>query len=94
MKPSWVYILTNKNHTVLYVGVTVRLKHRITDHKNGNGSVFTKRYHVNKLVYFESHTHVLRAIDREKRIKGGSRARKIKLIESINPEWKDLYDEL
>lgn len=92
--PSFVYILTNSYNTVLYTGVTNDLIRRIDEHKNGTGSKFTSHYRVHKLVYFESTESVESAIRREKQIKGWSRTKKVSLIESVNPEWKDLSDEL
>jgi putative endonuclease len=92
--PYIVYILTNSYNTVLYTGVTNDLIRRIDEHKNGTGSKFTSHYRVHKLVYFESTESVESAIRREKQIKGWSRTKKVSLIESVNPEWKDLSDEL
>jgi putative endonuclease len=89
-----VYILTNVHNTVLYTGITNNLFRRTLEHKTGKGGVFTKKYNVNKLVYFECGDDVSAAILREKQIKAGSRQKKIDLINSINPEWKDLYEEL
>lgn len=93
-KQSYVYIMTNKNNTALYTGVTNDLKRRIYEHKNKLVEGFTKKYNITKLVYYEISRDVESAILREKQIKGGSRAKKIKLIESVNREWRDLYDEL
>ncbi len=90
-----VYILTNKNNNVLYTGVTSDLKKRIYEHKNKIYSTsFTKKYNINKLVYYEGFHNIEEAIAREKQIKGGSRDKKIKLIEDLNPDWNDLYDTL
>ena len=89
-----VYIMTNDHNTVLYTGVTNYLKRRVFQHKNGKGGVFTKRYNVHKLVYYEVGDNVNVAIWREKQIKAGSRQKKIDLINSLNPEWEDLYDEI
>ena len=85
-------MMTNKNNTVLYTGVTNNLLRRVYEHKNGMGGKFTKRYNVNKLVYFEESVSIHEAILREKQIKAGSRQKKIDLINSINSEWIDLYD--
>ena len=94
-KECGIYILTNKINTVLYTGVTGKgIKARVWEHKNDLVEGFTKRYRCHKLVYFELCDDIYQAISREKQIKGGSRAKKIKLIESINPAWKDLYDDL
>ncbi len=93
-KDYCVYIMTNNVHTVLYTGVTNDLYRRVNEHKAGKGGGFTSKYKVVKLVYFECGDDITAAIDREKQIKGGSRQRKIDLINQINPEWKDLFDEL
>jgi len=86
----YVYILTTRSNTVLYTGVTNNLKRRVFEHKSGLNEGFTKKYHVHKLVYFEMFDFVELAIAREKQIKGYSREKKIKLIETMNPEWKEL----
>ncbi len=88
-----VYIMTNAYNTVLYTGVTNDLQRRVLEHKNGKGGTFTKRYNINKLVFFEVTNRIEEAIAEEKRIKGGSRQKKIDLINSTNPEWKDLSTE-
>ena len=88
-----VYIMTNTHNTVLYTGVTNNLQRRVLEHKSGAGSKFTGKYNVDKLVYFECGDDVSAAIFREKQIKAGSRKKKIDLVNSINSEWKDLYDE-
>jgi putative endonuclease len=88
-----IYIMTNAHHTVLYTGVTNELQRRVLEHRSGEGSGFTKKYNITKLVYFESGDDINLAIVREKQIKAGSRKKKIELIESINPEWKDLFEE-
>ena len=90
----YVYIMTNSYNTVLYTGVTSDLARRVCDHKHGRGSRFTSRYKVSKLVYYEVTSDVRAAISREKQIKGGSRQKKIALVEAMNPEWRDLYEEL
>lgn len=89
-----VYIMTNKNNTVLYTGVTNDLVRRVAEHKAGSGGKFTAKYKVNKLVYYECGDDINAAINREKQIKGGSRQNKINLINAVNPEWKDLSGEL
>ncbi len=93
-KEYCVYIMTNVHNTVLYTGVTNHLQRRVYEHKNGRGGIFTKKYNVTKLVYYEVTDNVHSALAREKQIKGGSRKKKIDLVNSLNPEWKDLYDEL
>jgi putative endonuclease len=90
----YVYIMTNAHHTVLYTGVTNDLARRVYEHKNGLGSAFVKKYNVHKLVYYQIGEDVHSTIAREKQIKAGSRKKKIDLINSLNPEWKDLYDEI
>jgi len=91
-KQYYVYILTNSRHTVLYTGVTNDLQRRVWEHKSKTVSGFTKRYNVDKLVYYETGDDVNIAIAREKQIKAGSRQKKIDLINSLNPEWQDLSD--
>ena len=86
--------MTNRNNTVLYTGVTSDLKKRIWEHKQKLVPGFTKKYNIDKLVYYEVCDDAYVAISREKQIKGGSRDKKVKLIESSNKSWQDLYDEL
>jgi len=86
--------MTNHHNTVLYTGVTNDLQKRVYEHKEKRVEGFTKKYNVNKLVYYEVFEDIENAILREKQIKGGSRAKKIKLIERINKEWQDLYPNL
>ncbi|MCC6500814.1 MAG: GIY-YIG nuclease family protein [Anaerolineales bacterium] len=93
-KQYCVYIMTNAHHTVLYTGVTNNLARRVYEHKNGLGSKFVQKYNVHKLVYYEIGNDINATIAREKQIKGGSRQKKLDLINSLNPEWKDLYDEI
>jgi putative endonuclease len=83
--------MTNAHNTVLYTGVTNNLMRRVGEHKAGK-SAFTRRYNVTKLVYYECGDDVNVAITREKQIKAGSRQKKIDLVNSMNPEWKDLYE--
>ena len=90
-KRYYIYIITNQYHSVLYTGVTNNLRRRITEHRSGRGGVFSSKYQLKKLVYFEEGSEVNMAIMREKQIKGGSRQKKIELINSLNPEWEDLY---
>ncbi len=90
MEGYCVYILTNKKRTVLYIGVTNNLKRRMTEHRKGVGSFFTRKYHLKILVYYEAYGSIRDAISREKQLKAGSRARKEKLIERINPGWEDM----
>jgi len=94
VKHYYVYILTNKSNKVLYTGVTNNILRRIYEHKAGFIKGFTKKYRVKKLVYFESFTNPNDAIAAEKKIKGWLRSKKIVLIESMNPNWKDLSVKL
>ena len=93
-KQYCVYIMTNKGNTVLYTGVTNDLRKRVYERKTKMIEGFTERYNINKLVYYEVSQNVESAILREKQIKGGSRSKKIRLINDINPTWDDLYDGL
>ena len=96
MKNYCVYILTNKNNTVLYVGVTNNLTRRIWEHKSKLIEGFTKKYNADKLVYFESFDNPGDVIKREKQIKAWSKKKKVELINKLNPEWKELnnFDQL
>ena len=89
----YVYIMTNISNTVLYTGVTNNLERRVFEHKNNITEGFSKKYNINKLVFFETTNDIKSAIAREKQIKGWLRIKKIKLIETANPEWKDLSDD-
>lgn len=93
-KQYYIYIMTNKINTVLYTGITSNLKKRIWEHKEKTIKGFTKKYNIDKLVYWEIFNDPENAILREKQIKAGSRSKKIELIKGINPEWKDLYNKL
>jgi putative endonuclease len=89
----YVYIMTSRNNSVLYTGVTGDLKSRCIEHRNKNySSSFTAQYNVNKLVHYESFVSINDAIAREKQIKAGSRKKKIELIEKLNPQWNDLFE--
>jgi len=88
-----VYILTNKNNTVLYTGVTINLVQRLYQHRTASNRDFAFRYKAFKFVHFECGGDILSAIGREKQIKAGSRAKKVALINSINPEWRDLSED-
>ena len=90
-----VYLLTNDTNGALYTGVTNDLIRRVYEHRqNFDPQSFTARYRIHKLVYYESCSDVRSAIEREKQIKGWNRKRKNKLVESMNPNWKDLYETL
>ena len=86
----WVYILTNKHRTTLYIGMTNDIEGRLWEHRWGETKGFTKRYHLNRLVWFEHFRDVSDAIACEKQLKGWLRKRKIELIERTNPNWVDL----
>ena len=94
MKNPAVYIMTNKPNGTLYTGVTSDLVKRVWQHKQLNLKGFSCRYKTTQLVYFEQHEDMLSAITREKQIKAGSRRKKVALIEKLNPDWRDLYDEI
>ena len=88
---SYVYLLTNEHNNVLYTGVTSDLIRRVYEHKNKMVAGFTKKYNVDKLIYYEVCSEVIVAIEREKQIKGWSRKKKHALINTLNPQWNDLY---
>jgi len=94
MKHYYVYVLTNKSNKVLYIGVTNNLLRRVYEHKNKIIEGFTKKYNLTKLVYAEDFSYVNDAIAAEKKIKGWLRIKKVKLIKSKNPGWKDLTKQL
>ena len=94
MKVYYVYIITNKKHGTLYIGVTNNLKRRIYEHKIGFRKGFSKKYGLTKLVWFEVFNDINSAILKEKRMKKWKRQYKINVIEQFNPEWNDLYLEL
>ncbi len=89
MKKSFVYIITNKNNTVLYTGVTSDIAKRMFQHKTKFYKGFSARYNCDKLVYFEEFSFIRKAIEREKQIKKYKRFKKISLIEKVNPDWND-----
>ena len=92
---AWVYILTNKNNTTLYVGVTNDLPTRLWEHKTAqNPKCFTARYNLFKLIYYEGFETIAEAVKRERYLKGKKRDWKEKLIKTKNPEWNDLSEEL
>jgi putative endonuclease len=93
-KQYYVYIMTDAKHSTLYTGFSSNLKVRVWQHKGKFVESFTKRYHVEMLVYYKVSNGVEGAIAREKQIKAGSRQDKIDLINKMNPEWRDLYKEL
>lgn len=93
-KGGYVYIITNKNRTVLYTGVTSNLYARVFEHKEGIGSAFAKKYNCVDLLYYEFHEQVEIAIKREKQIKKWKRSYKENIINEFNSEWKDLFDQV
>ncbi len=93
MQYYYVYIISNWNNKVIYTGITNDLQRRLYEHKNGTNKGFTKKYNVKKLVYFDYTTDVNEAIKKEKQIKGWTRAKKDALINSQNPEWRDLSED-
>ena len=94
-KKGYVYILFNQRNGTLYTGVTSFLKRRVYEHKTKfHPDSFTAKYSIDKLGYYEEHVSIKEAIEREKQIKGGSRAAKLALIEDMNPGWEDLYNLL
>ena len=94
MASGWVYIVTNRPNGTLYVGVTSDLARRAHEHRTAAIAGFTKRYGLKRLVYVESHQDIRAAIQREKVLKHWTRARKVRLILAVNPQWDDLYDQL
>jgi putative endonuclease len=94
MNQFYVYIMTCKNNTVLYTGVTRDLKKRAHEHRSNVSEGFTNRYNLIKLVYYEALSDPHEAIGREKNIKAGTRARKIALVSGFNPGWTDLYEKI
>jgi putative endonuclease len=93
-RKGYIYLMTNKRDTVIYTGITSDLKKRVYEHKEKLADGFTKKYNVNQLVYYEIFGDIRSAILREKQIKTGSRKKKIDLVKSINPAFKDLYNEI
>ena len=90
----WVYLMASGRNGTLYIGVTNDLARRASQHRTGSGSAFAAKYGVNKLVWYESYNDVNDAIRREKQLKKWERRWKLELIERMNPEWNDLYEEL
>jgi putative endonuclease len=94
MKTYWIYVLASRPRGTLYVGVTNSLVRRLYEHREGLNKGFTKEHSVKMLVYYEQHATAMAAIQREKNIKHWPRAWKINLIRSMNPDWRDLWDEV
>ena len=91
---GWVYVMANRYRGTIYIGVTSSLAHRVQQHRDGNGSRFARSYGCKKLVYAEQHATIVEAIAREKHLKKWNRDWKIRLIEELNPEWLDRYNDL
>ena len=94
MKQPCVYIVASRRNGTLYTGVTSNLPQRAHQHREGMLPGFTARYGCKTLVWYELHSRMEDAIAREKQVKAGSRRKKLALIESLNPDWRDLYDDL
>ncbi|MFH1687225.1 MAG: GIY-YIG nuclease family protein [bacterium] len=94
MGSAFIYILASKRNGTLYVGVTSDLRRRAYEHRHALRAGFSDRYRVHRLVYYEMHADIREAIIREKRIKKWNRLWKVRLIESVNPDWRDLYPEI
>lgn len=94
MNKYYVYIMTNESNRVFYVGVTSNLTKRAYEHRDKVCEGFTAKYNLTKLIYFEETSDVTTAIEREKKLKKWPRGFKIKLIEKLNPDWNDLYNEI
>ncbi|MFC1724094.1 GIY-YIG nuclease family protein [candidate division KSB1 bacterium] len=94
IKKYYIYIMSNKKDGTLYIGITNDLKRRVYEHKDGKIKGFTKRYNLDKLIYFEEFKNIDEAIIREKMLKRWNRTWKTELLEKSNPDWKDLYDDL
>jgi putative endonuclease len=93
-KTGYVYIMANKFNGTIYVGVSSDIIKRVYEHKSKLIDGFTKKYGLDKLVYYENCESIMSAIEREKQLKAGSRADKIRLINTINPKWEDLYQTI
>ncbi len=94
MREPCVYIMANKPGGTLYTGVTAALERRVFQHREGAGSVFVKKYRCVLLVWYERYERMDEAIAREKQINGGSRVKKLALVQAMNPQWLDLYESL
>ncbi len=94
MAGGWVYMLCNKPHDVIYIGVTADLARRVWQHRNGEGGKFTRKYHCTRLVYVEAHDRIEDAIAREKVMKAWLRLWKLRLIQEHNPHWEDLWGRI
>jgi len=90
----FVYILSNKSNNVTYIGITNNLARRVYEHKNKMVEGFTSKYNVDKLIYYEEYKETQYALNREKQLKGWTKVKKANLINKLNPEWKDLYNQI
>jgi len=93
-KLYFVYILSNKSNNVTYIGITNNLARRVYEHKNKMVEGFTSKYNVDKLIYYEEYKETQYALNREKQLKGWTKVKKANLINKLNPEWKDLYNQI
>ena len=94
MKKSFIYILSNERRSMLYIGVTSDLYKRIVEHKSGKGSIFTRKYNLKVLLYFEEFSSIDQAISREKQLKNWHKEWKWNLIKQLNPDLEELFDQL
>ena len=90
----WIYIVTNRNHSVLYIGVTNSLSRRSWQHREGTGAAFPAANRCTKLIYYEHYRDIRAAIERETQLKKWSRAKKVELINRLNPRWMDIGDQV
>jgi putative endonuclease len=93
-KGGWVYIMSNRPDGALHIGVTARLVQRVYEHREGLVEGHTKRYGLKRLVYFERHEEIVAAIAREKIVKKWPRDWRVRLIVQVNPDWRDLYEDI
>lgn len=94
MNISYVYILTNKANTLFYIGISGNIKTRLFQHRKHLIKGFTDKYNITKVIYIESFNSIIEAIEREKQLKGWKREKKIELIKTLNPNFKDLYEDI
>lgn len=94
MNISYVYILTNKANTLFYIGISGNIKTRLFQHRKHLIKGFTDKYNITKVIYIESFNSIIEAIEREKQLKGWKREKKIELIKTLNPNLKDLYEDI
>lgn len=94
MNIAYVYILTNKANTLFYIGISGNIKTRLFQHRKHLIKGFTDKYNITKVIYIESFNSIIEAIEREKQLKGWKREKKIELIKTLNPNLKDLYEDI